>query len=473
MNYLSLVKNLALVTSLFSLCACQSLELAQNTLNSIAAPNVVDKKPAVTSSKAKNRLGDNSSPITLSLKEAILQSAPEKRAETDFAQAIAAAVYSDPKVKLGRAEVNSRRAGLGLTKTQLDFQFSGTIYAGIEDVTDETNGMAAVLSASRVMYDGGQISNSISAEEFSVNSALESYNMLLNERALEVSIAWVEYERYQSLNKLMKGRLAVLDPLIGQLERVADAGVGDATQVAAAQRTVSMIRVTETDIEERMAQSNLKLVRVLGSLPRKVTFDATAVAASVPQKVTESLAMSAPGLLAAYSSYLASLENLKVARARDSFTVGFETKVQKPFGNSGYESDESIGIVVRKNLNGKERLKSEVLNATAAVDYQEAKVQDVYRTGKQSIEAGIQTITSMDKAIEMARSNTRSLKEEIVLLKKQLVIGQSTLDSVLSGEARLYDAESKEIHFIADKRTAQLSVLSTLGLLRSLFDIKS
>ena len=55
--------------------------------------------------------------------------------------------------------------------------------------------------------------------------------------------------------------------------------------------------------------------------------------------------------------------------------------------------------------------------------------------------------------------------DEIIYLKQQLVIGGSTLDSVLSAEARLYEAESKEINFLAEKRKAQLAIVSNLGLL--------
>ena len=39
------------------------------------------------------------------------------------------------------------------------------------------------------------------------------------------------------------------------------------------------------------------------------------------------------------------------------------------------------------------------------------------------------------------------MTEEISYLRQQLVIGGSTLDSVLTAEAHLYDAEAKEINF--------------------------
>ena len=78
----------------------------------------------------------------------------------------------------------------------------------------------------------------------------------------------------------------------------------------------------------------------------------------------------------------------------------------------------------------------------------------------------------MDNAIALAKINAENLSEEIKYLKQQLVIGQSTLDSVLSAEARLYDAQSKEINFKASRMLAELTLLSTFGLLTNFFEIE-
>ena len=74
-----------------------------------------------------------------------------------------------------------------------------------------------------------------------------------------------------------------------------------------------------------------------------------------------------------------------------------------------------------------------------------AQIKATYRSGARSVQAAIQNIESMDKAILIARENAKLTSDEIVYLRQQLIIGGSTLDSVLSAEARLYEAESKEI----------------------------
>ena len=65
----------------------------------------------------------------------------------------------------------------------------------------------------------------------------------------------------------------------------------------------------------------------------------------------------------------------------------------------------------------------------------------------------------------IAKNSAQVTADEIVYLRKQLVIGGSTLDSVLAAEARLYDSEAKEINFLAERQKSQLIILGTLGLL--------
>ena len=72
-------------------------------------------------------------------------------------------------------------------------------------------------------------------------------------------------------------------------------------------------------------------------------------------------------------------------------------------------------------------------------------------------------ISAMDNAINLALKNAQITRDEIDYLRKQLVIGGSTLESVLSAEARLYDAESKEISFIAERRKAEITILAVTG----------
>ena len=107
----------------------------------------------------------------------------------------------------------------------------------------------------------------------------------------------------------------------------------------------------------------------------------------------------------------------------------------------------------------------EIKEAEALTEARLSQIKATYRSGARSIQAANQNIASMEKAILSARDNARLTADEIVHLRQQLIIGGSTLDSVLSAEARLYEAESKEIMFLTEKYKSQVLVVSSLGLL--------
>ena len=410
--------------------------------------------------------------LEFSLDEVIDTASVDLNINDGFKAVVKASVENDPEVVRAKQEYQANQSSVKTTKTQKDFQISGNLYGGVEDLTDEIVGVAGVLNASRLVFDGGQLDSQISAQEFRALASLSNYYAKLDNRIANVGKLWIELERYSALNDLIGSRLNVLRPLIGQLEKVAQAGVGDRSQVAAAQRTVSMISVIQADVVERFEQARLNFSNQFGQLPGSVRYDSQMISSAVPDSISRSQVLNAPGLRGAFFGYQSALANLRSIEAKDNFNVGFEAKLQRPFGNSDYSSDESLGLVVRRTLYDGNKLNAEIEQATAQVEGQLAILRATFKEGKRSVEAAQQTILSLDKAITLAKKNAANAKEEIEYLRKQLVIGQSTLDSVLNAEARLYEAESKEINLIAERQVAELLILGSLGELAEIFELR-
>ena len=383
--------------------------------------------------------------------------------DAGFVAAMRQALATDPFVVQAKNEAAARSANARITASGKDFNFDATLLGGVEDVTDETAGVATILSAKRMLYDGGRLDAQIAADTHAAKSAEYAISATQNDRAVKMAHAWIEFERYRELQAQIDLRLTVLDPLLVQLEEVAKSGMGDASQVAAAQRTVSLIRVTQTDVAERFEQAKVTYINLFGSLPKKSTYDAAQISKAVPSGKSTKLAEKAPALLAKYEAYRAAEAGVTAVKALDQFSLGFEAKLQKPFGGSGYASDESVGLVLRKTLFKGDQLTSRIANAEATAAAQADQVRSTYRDGERALASARQVIVSMDKAIELSRSNAQITRSEIDYLRKQLIIGGSTLDSVLSAEARLYDAESKEIGFVAERRKAEATILGITG----------
>ena len=119
-----------------------------------------------------------------------------------------------------------------------------------------------------------------------------------------------------------------MNPLILQLEKIAEAGVGDASKVASAQRTLSGILVKKTELAQRLEKSRLDFVNSFGSLPGKAKFDGTEISKLVPNSLDESYISKAPSLLADFDSYRAAS---KFGGSKNSRScAGFESAYRDP-----------------------------------------------------------------------------------------------------------------------------------------------
>lgn len=393
----------------------------------------------------------------------IKNSRPKVNFDAGFAKAVLQALDQDPTVLASKNEAEASKEKLRNTEADRDTQIKATVLGGVEDLTDKTAGVAAILTANRMLYDGGMLDAKIDAARFQAQAVEQSYFTIRNEQAFKLANSWIELEHYQDLMDLLGSRLSILEPLLEQLESVAKAGVGDASQVAAAQRTVSSILVAEADISEKYQNARIVFINGFGRLPSKAKYDSIWMSKNLPTQTTKKIAENSPGLLATYWAYRASEATVVAVKAQDKFSIGAQIKLQKPFGGSGVSSDESVGLALTKLFYSGNKHEAQVKQAQAQARALGLKVTATHRDGELLISSARQLIKSMDKAIELARINAASSREEIEYLRKQLIIGGSTLESVLSAEVRLYQAESQEVGFIADRQKAEAKILAVSG----------
>ena len=99
---------------------------------------------------------------------------------------------------------------------------------------------------------------------------------------------WLELEKYETLKKqTIKGYL--LEPLIDNLEQVANAGIGDVSKVTAAQRTVSSIRVIQTSIYEGLAKAKVDFESAYSMVGENISYDSEFVEKLLPEKLMKAL----------------------------------------------------------------------------------------------------------------------------------------------------------------------------------------
>ena len=98
---------------------------------------------------------------------------------------------------------------------------------------------------------------------------------------------------------------------------------------------------------------------------------------------------------------------------------------------------KALGLLPLKLLFNGGRLESEIRELEATAEASAEEIRATFREGDSVLKTAQQNILSMEKAITLARENAEATSKEILICVNSLVIGGSTLDSVLSAEARL------------------------------------
>ena len=101
------------------------------------------------------------------------------------------------------------------------------------------------------------------------------------------------------------------------------------------------------------------------------------------------------------------------------------------------------------------------------------KVRSTYLDASKKYVSVLQIIKSIDKAIEWDRIDTLIIRKMIEQLHEQLVIDESTLDSVPSVKYRLHEVEFGEIGLTGGRRKAEVAMLGATEWLASTLKIKS
>ncbi|MFL2775156.1 MAG: hypothetical protein ACJZ84_04200, partial [Paracoccaceae bacterium] len=97
----------------------------------------------------------------LPLKDILGDSLATKNPGSDFLASIKYALDTDPEIISKRREAEAKLASLRAVEAQKYFQVRTTLYGGIEDVTDNTKGLALAINASRLVFDGGKLDSEI------------------------------------------------------------------------------------------------------------------------------------------------------------------------------------------------------------------------------------------------------------------------------------------------------------------------
>ena len=143
------VKLSALYVASLMLTACQTQDFSNikpdfSQIKNIPA-SILSIGKRSTSSIYNNTDGSTAGK-PLPLKEILGEALASENQGTDFRSSIKYALETDPEIVSKQRDLEAKVALVRVVEAQKDFQVGTTLYGGIEDVTDNTKGLALAIN---------------------------------------------------------------------------------------------------------------------------------------------------------------------------------------------------------------------------------------------------------------------------------------------------------------------------------------
>ena len=211
----------------------------------------------------------------LNLTSFLNDTTPSVSFETGTLNAIKDAALNSPEVLGAKQAVLNSEISKSFIGTQFNPNLNALITPGISNFNPLQIGTLATLNFTKILFDGGKLSNQLSAAELSLASSQISYLESINQQLLKNSLAVINVNRFRKINTAANARISQLDVLSEQLKTMENVGAVDATTVVQSNRIIYSLYTQKAELEENLKTSEVNFAKLFGLTPNARLQDLT------------------------------------------------------------------------------------------------------------------------------------------------------------------------------------------------------
>ncbi|MDA9229235.1 hypothetical protein N9P10_04040, partial [Rhodobacteraceae bacterium] len=160
----------------------------------------------------------NNENLELTLKPFLTSSSSSVSFKEGNFKAIADAAMSSPEVLGARQNVLNSEISKSYVNTQFNPNLNTVITPGISNINPLQVGALAALNFTKILFDGGKLTNQVSSAELALTAAQLKYLESVNQQLLKNSLAIINVSRFEAINFAANLRIEKLDVLSDQLK---------------------------------------------------------------------------------------------------------------------------------------------------------------------------------------------------------------------------------------------------------------
>lgn len=324
-----------------------------------------------------------------------------------------------------------------------------------------TKGVAASITISQLIYDGGASTSAVNQSTAEALRARAQREALANDLALEAARAWIDVWQFDERLRVLHSRTDEMDTMFAQMERMAASGLIDKAAIDSARRKMIDITLEKTRIQADLNEAQIRFRRFFNqeaskslSLPELTTPDEVRNVASAWQQ-SPILESSAAELLIARNAVV-SAEAAFQPRARLQATTTSPMKLTD-------STDTSIGVVIEYQFGDGGRRAAQLLSAQARAEALEGQLIDSQNNLRSEIDAALTRLLALERSMPQLTEQINMSASEAATLRSQIATGQSNLLQLVNAEVENYRAQDRQIAMRAAREMIMLTVLARTG----------
>jgi len=385
--------------------------------------------------------------------------------------AIKDAALNSPEVLGAKQAVLNSEISKSFIDTQFNPNLNALITPGISNFNPLQIGTLATLNFTKILFDGGKLSNQLSAAELSLASSQISYLESMNQQLLKNSLAVINVNRFRKINTAANARISQLDVLSEQLKTMENVGAVDATTVVQSNRIIYSLYTQKAELEENLKTAEVNFAKLFGLSPNERLQDLSMSNFNSSNLNTELLIDRIPAINREFILLKKSHKDLAAVEAQKSHSISLSGEVDGTFASTKKTIIPAVGLSVSKNLFDGGRLDKQIEAAKTQIKIQEHKLTSVIEETKLQIAQFNNQLSNYDNFKRLNEKNIYYAEKEIELLRSQVQIGRATVSDIISAEARLFEFQLKSINLDTDYLISKISISSLAGTFSKEFDI--
>lgn len=319
---------------------------------------------------------------------------------------------------------------------------------------------SATLSASLLLYDGGQSRYSIDAQKALVLSTREGLREIEQQVLQRIVQAYMEVQRASAFVELRRNNLRLITQELRAAQDRFEVGEVTRTDVSLAEAALASARSLLASEEGGLTQAIAEFRASVGRDPEGL---AQAPEARIPGSLAEAQAIAVrehPAIREA--QYAVTVTELNIAQAeaatRPELSLSGSISV-----DDNLDDEEQIGITMQQSIYAGGQLASQIRQVKANRDAARGDLLNTGRTVEQAVANAYSLLTVARASIEASTREVRAAQVAFDGLREEARLGARTTLDVLNAEQDLLDARATLVSAQIDETLAGYVVLAAIG----------